>query len=311
MKNDASSTLYANRRARLARQLGADGLAVIPTAPERPRNRDSDFLYRHDSYFYYLTGFTEPNACLVLDSEGEATLFCAPKDPERETWDGYRLGPDAAPEVLGVMRAYPIGELDARLPKLLENRATVWYPFATHAGLETRVDGWLSAVRARVRYGALCPEAQRDLCALLDEMRLVKDPHELGIMRRAAAISADAHSRAMRLSARMLRDGADLREYHLDAELLHAFRMAGSQYPAYPSIVAAGLDPDNLPMSDPSSMSFGGGEGSKKKAWKDIWGSGQGIGAVKHVASAQDLIARLKQEYRDARDRLSARAAVV
>ena len=235
-------SVHADRRARLAKQLGPDAIAIIPTALERPRNRDSDFLFRHDSYFYYLTGFTEPNAWLVLTGDGKSTLFCAPKDQEREIWDGYRLGPQAAPDALGLDAAYPVGELDQRLPKLLENRDTVWYPFATHVGLETRIDGWLSAVRARVRYGALCPESQRDLCTLLDEMRLVKDEHELATMRRAGVISAEAHIRAMRLSAKMLREGADLREYHLDAELLHAFRMHGSQYPAYASIVAAGAN---------------------------------------------------------------------
>ena len=232
----------APRRARLSAYLGDNGIAIIPTALERPRNRDSDFLYRHDSYFYYLTGFPEPNAWLVLTSEGHATLFCAPKDLEREIWDGYRLGPEAAPAVLGVDEAFASDELDARLPRLLENRSTVWYPFATHKGLESRVDGWLSAVRARVRYGALCPEEQRDLCGPLDEMRLVKDAYEQDTMRRAAQISAGAHIRAMQLSARMLREGKDVREYHLDAELLHEFRLGGSQAPAYNSIVAAGAN---------------------------------------------------------------------
>jgi Xaa-Pro aminopeptidase len=222
--------------------LGRDAVAVIPTAPERPRNRDSDFLFRHDSYFYYLTGFTEPNAWLVLTSEGHASLFCAPKDREREIWDGYRLGPEAAPAALAIDEAFSIEELDTRMPKLLENKKAVWYPFATHKGLESRVEGWLSAVRSRVRYGALCPEEQRDLCGPLDELRLVKDAGEQDTMRRAAQISARGHVRAMQLSARMLREGRDVREYHLDAELLHEFRLGGSQYPAYNSIVAAGAN---------------------------------------------------------------------
>lgn len=236
------TTPYAQRRAEVARQIGRDGIAIVPTAPERQRNRDSDFLYRHDSYFYYLTGFTEPNAWLVITGDGKSTLFCAPKDLEREIWDGYRLGPDAAPEALGVSAAHSVATLDAQLPKLLENRGTVWFPFAIHKGLESRIDGWLSSVRARVRFGALCPESQRDLCGILDEMRLVKDAHEQDIMRRAAQISAQAHIRAMQTSARMLREGKEVREYHLDAELLHAFRMGGSQYPAYGSIVAAGAN---------------------------------------------------------------------
>ena len=242
----AHAHLYAARRARLAAQLGREqgegGVAIIPTAPEQQRNRDSDFAYRHDSYFYYLTGFTEPNAWLVLDASGHSTVFCQPKDVEREIWDGYRLGPNAAVDALGVNAAHSVAELDKLLPKLLENQHTVWYPFATHKGLETRVDDWLNAVRARVRFGALCPAQQRDVCGPLDEMRLIKDAHEQDVMRRASAISARAHIRAMQTSARMLRAGQDVREYHLDAELLHEFRLHGSQFPAYTSIVAAGAN---------------------------------------------------------------------
>ncbi|MDD5334684.1 MAG: aminopeptidase P N-terminal domain-containing protein [Rhodoferax sp.] len=237
-----STAPYAQRRAKLASLLGPKGLAIVPSAPEQQRNRDSDFLYRHDSYFYYLSGFTEPRSWLLIGGDGTTTLFCQPKDLEREIWDGYRLGPTAAVAHLGVDAAYPVTELDARLPELLDGRDAVWYPFATHKALETRIDGWLGSLRARVRYGALCPGQQRDLCGLLDEMRLVKDSHEQAIMRRAAEISAGAHVRAMRLSARMLRDGQEVREYHLDAELLHEFRRHGSQYPAYGSIVAAGAN---------------------------------------------------------------------
>ena len=251
------SALYAQRRARVAEQLGPDGIAIIPTAPERSRNRDSEFLFRHDSYFYYLSGFTEPNAWLVITGDGHTTLFCQPKDLEREIWDGLRLGPQAAPEALGVQAAYSVAELDSRMPRLLENREAVWFPFATHKGLESRVDGWLGGVRARVRFGALCPQSQHDLCHILDEMRLIKDAHEQDVMRRAAQISARAHIRAMQRSAAMLRAGQDVREYHLDAELLHEFRQHGSQYPAYSSIVAAGANAcvlhyraDNAPIRD-------------------------------------------------------------
>ncbi len=237
-----NSTSYTQRRARVAAEIGKDGIALIPTALEHPRNRDSDFLYRHDSYFHYLTAFAEPNAWLVITGDGKSTLFCAPKDPEREIWDGFRLGPEAAPAALGVDGAMAVTELDAQMPVLLENRDAVWFPFAIHPGLEGRVGGWLNKVRSRVRYGALCPEQQRDLCSVLDEMRLVKDAQEQDTMRRAAQISARGHIRAMQLSAKMLRAGHDVREYHLDAELLHEFRLGGSQYPAYGSIVAAGAN---------------------------------------------------------------------
>ena len=243
------SAVYAKRRAAIGRALKAagGGMAVLPTAPELPRNRDSDFPYRHDSYFYYLTGFSEPGAWLVIEASGKtvtSTLFCRPKDLEREIWDGIRLGPDAAPAQLGVDAAFSLEALDEKMPELLANQNAVWFPFATHKGLETQVDGWLNKVRARVRFGAECPQSQHDLCKLLDEMRLMKDSHEISILRRAGGISAAAHVRAMQTSAAMLRAGVEggLREYHLEAELLHEFRRHGSQFPAYTSIVAAGAN---------------------------------------------------------------------
>jgi Xaa-Pro aminopeptidase len=239
-------SIYQQRRATLVAHLGAGGIAILPTATEQPRNRDSDFLFRPDSYFYYLSGFTEPHAWLVITGDGpnghSSMLFCQPKDLEREIWDGFRLGPEGAPAALGVDAAYSVHELDARLPKMLENRSVVWYPFATHKGLESRIEAWLQPVRARVRFGAMCPDQLRDLCGVLDEMRLVKDASEQATMRCAAQISAGAHVRAMQLCATMLRAGQEVREYHLDAELLHEFRRHGSQYPAYGSIVAAGAN---------------------------------------------------------------------
>ncbi|TAG32781.1 MAG: M24 family metallopeptidase [Polaromonas sp.] len=247
-------TVYQKRRATIAKALKAagGGVALLPTAPECPRNRDADFSYRHDSYFYYLTGFTEPASWLVIEASGKATLFCRPKDLEREIWDGIRLGPTAAPASLGVDEAFSVDALDEKMPLLLANQNAVWFPFATHKGLETQVDGWLNTVRARVRSGAECPQSQHDLCKLLDEMRLIKDAHEIAILRRAGAISAGAHVRAMQLSAAMLRPPAKgaltkvprevPREYHLEAELLHEFRRHGAQAPAYTSIVAAGAN---------------------------------------------------------------------
>ncbi|MDD5326061.1 MAG: aminopeptidase P N-terminal domain-containing protein [Polaromonas sp.] len=243
------TSIYAKRRAGVVRALKAagGGVAVLPTAPERQRNRDSDFPYRHDSYFYYLTGFTEPDGWLVIQADHKAvrtTLFCRPRNLEREIWDGVRLGPKAAVAQLGVDQAFSVELLDEKIPELLANQNAVWFPFATHKGLESQVDGWLNKVRGRVRLGAECPQSQHDLCKLLDEMRLVKDRHEIAILRRAGAISAAGHVRAMQTSAALLRDGVKggLREYHLEAELLHEFRRHGSQFPAYTSIVAAGAN---------------------------------------------------------------------
>ncbi len=237
-----STSTYQDRRARVVAHIGAHAIALLPTAPEQRRNRDADFPYRYDSYFHYLCGFAEPGAWLAITGAGKTILFCQPKDMEREIWDGYRLGPQAAPAALGVDEAYPITEMDARIPSLLDGCDALWYPFATHAGLDAQMQQWLQPLRDRVRFGTLCPSTQRDLCTVLDEMRLVKDAQEQDIMRRAGQISAGAHIRAMQTSARRLRAGQEVREYHLEAELLHEFREQGAQSPAYTSIVAAGAN---------------------------------------------------------------------
>ena len=237
-----NSTPYQTRRARVAAQIGPRGLAIVPTAPEQRRNRDADFPYRFDSYFHYLCGFAEPGAWLVITGNGKSILFCQPKDLEREIWDGYRLGPQAAPAALGVDEAYAVSELEARLPALLDGCDSAWYPFATHNGLQARIENAMQQLRDRTRYGTLCPGAQQDLCTVLDEMRLIKDTQEQDTMRRAGQISALAHIRAMQTSARMLRTGQEVCEYHLEAELLHEFRRHGAQSPAYTSIVATGAN---------------------------------------------------------------------
>jgi len=238
-----SESVHRRRRDRMAAAMAAagGGVAVIPTAPERQRNSDNDFPYRFDSHFHHLTGFGEPQAWLVLASDGRSTLFCRPRDPDREIWDGLRLGPAAAPDTLGVDAAFPVSELDARLPALLANQPAIWYPFGTHEGLAPRLESWLAALRERSRDGVQCPSSQRDLCPLLGEMRLLKDDGEIETMRRAAAISAGAHARAMRYCAQRFRDGAQqVLEYEIEAELLHEFRRHGAHGPAYTSIVAAG-----------------------------------------------------------------------
>jgi len=237
---------FVERRARLAQALRAagGGVAVVPTAPLRPRNADNDHPYRHDSHFHYLTGFDEPQAWLLLADSGEATLLCRAKDPAREIWDGLRLGPDAAPEVLGVTAAFDVDELDAVMSERLVNQSAVWFPFGLHAGLEARLEVWLGGLRARARSGIEAPTTQRDLTPLLADMRLHKDADELATMRRAAVISAGAHVRAMRYCGARFRAAPQgvVREYEIEAELLHEFRRHGAQSPAYPSIVAAGAN---------------------------------------------------------------------
>jgi Xaa-Pro aminopeptidase len=232
-------TDYAARRARLAAQMLPGAVAVLPTAPEVLRNGDSDYPYRHDSYFYYLTGFTEPESVLVLvaaagDRPARSVLFCREKNLEREIWDGYRYGPEAARTAFGVDEAWPVAELDTRLPDLLADVPALYYATASNAALDAQVQGWIKAVRARSRSGVSAPSAFHDLLPLLDEMRLIKDEDELAIMQRAGDISGEAHARAMRAA----RPG--LHEYALEAELLYAFRRSGAQFPAYTPIVASG-----------------------------------------------------------------------
>jgi Xaa-Pro aminopeptidase len=202
------------------------------------RNRDSDYLYRFDSYFYYLSGFPEPEAVLVLiaGASPRAILFCREKHPERELWEGFRYGPEAARAAFGFDEAYPIAELDQKLPQLLANQPALHYAPGMDAAWDARVMRWLNDVRALARTGVTAPAEIRDLRVMLDAMRLVKDDHEVAVMRRAADISAGAHVRAMRAA----RAGA--MEYEIEAELLYEFRRHGSQFPAYWPIVAGGAN---------------------------------------------------------------------
>ncbi|MFN3716508.1 MAG: aminopeptidase P N-terminal domain-containing protein [Thiobacillus sp.] len=226
---------HAARRARLADWLG-DGIAVIATAPEAVRNRDTHYPYRFDSYFYHLTGFTEPEAVLVVvgGMSPRAILFCRDKDETREIWDGFRYGPAAAQTAFGFDEAHAIAELDARLPDLLGNRARLAWAIGDSPAWDARMLGWLNAVRGKARQGIAAPAELLDVRTCLDELRLVKDAHELDVMRRSAAIASEAHRRAMRAT----RPGR--REYEVEAELLHAFCAGGAQAPAYASIVAGG-----------------------------------------------------------------------
>jgi Xaa-Pro aminopeptidase len=228
---------FKARRERLARAMGA-GVAIVPTAPERVRNRDASFPYRFDSYFYYLTGFTEPDAVLVVigGTAPRSILFCRAKNEEREIWDGFRYGPEAAREAFEMDEAFPIEALDEQAPALLGDRERLYFSLGADAQWDARVTGWLNTVRLRARSGVRAPAEVVDLRSILDEMRLVKDVHELATMRRAAAISSSAHRRAMRFA----RPG--LHEYEIEAELMHEFLRHGAQAPAYTSIVAAGAN---------------------------------------------------------------------
>ena len=235
------STIYAQRRARLLEKMQR-GIAIIPTAPEVARNGDTHYGYRYDSNFYYLSGFTEPEAVLVLvagqdsHSQPQTILFCREKNPEREVWDGFRVGPDAAKEQFGFDAAYSIAQLDEKLAELLGNQPALFYPVGHDAAWDQRILKLRGGVQAKARSGIRAPDEIHDVRMLLNEMRLFKDEHELAVMRRAAEISSQAHRRAMRFT----RPGQF--EYQVEAELLHEFCRHGARHPAYPSIVAGGAN---------------------------------------------------------------------
>jgi Xaa-Pro aminopeptidase len=237
---DHAHQFYRARRDTLLRSMRdhtGGGVALVPTAPEVPRNRDSLYPYRHDSYFYYLSGFPEPEAviALVAGPDGDKhLLFCREKNEEREIWDGFRYGPEAAKDVFGFDEAHPIGEMRNRLPELASDRPALFTPLGLFADWDRTVTDLLNEVRNRARTGVAAPDEVVDVRGTLDAMRLVKDGEELRLMRRAASVSAAAHRRAM-ASAR-----PGQHEYQVEAELAHEFLRQGAQAVAYSSIVASG-----------------------------------------------------------------------
>ncbi len=233
----SSNTIYTKRRTRLLQNM-QQGIAIIPTAPEVARNADAHYDYRHDSSFYYLTGFAEPEAVLVLIAgrKKQSILFCRDKDPASEVWDGFRFGPEAAKEQFGFDQTFSISRLDEKLADLMGNQPTLFYPVGESMAWDRRILKMRNTVQTKARIGIHAPEVIRDIRTPLNEMRLFKDKHELKIMRRAASISCDAHRRAMRFTH------PDQYEYQIEAELLHEFCSHGARQPAYTSIVAGGAN---------------------------------------------------------------------
>ena len=252
MKIAEDISIYRRRRDQLAKTIGA-GVAVVPTAPERIRNRDTHYPYRFDSHFYYLSGFAEPEATLVIVAgpSPKTLLFCREKSEEREVWEGFRYGPQAARERFGFDEAHPIDALDEVMAALLENQPALLYPVGDDPAWDLRATQWLNAVRARARAGVAAPDRLQDVRTVIDERRLIKDAHELALMRRSARIASAAHRRAMQAT----RPGRN--EYEIEAELLYEFRRAGAQFPAYWPIVAGGANAcvlhyvfNNAPLAD-------------------------------------------------------------
>lgn len=229
---------FRKRRKNLLKELD-QGVAIINTNPHLNRNRDCQFPFRPDSDFYYLTGFPEPEAVAVLipeREEGEFVLFCRPRDPLRETWDGRRAGPEGACRNFDADQAFDIGELDQRMPELLRNRQRIYYGIGKQSEFDSRVMSWVNELRGQARAGVQTPSEFITLDHLLHEHRLFKSAAEIETMRTAGKITAAAHVRAMQSCK------PGMMEYQLEAEIHHEFMRNGARWPAYNSIVGSGAN---------------------------------------------------------------------
>lgn len=228
---------YAARRKDLMAMMADNSIAVIAAAPEKVRSKDTLYPYKQSTNFSYLSGFSEPCAVMLLipnREQGECVLFCRDKDPLRETWDGLRLGPEKAKEVLAIDDAFPIDDIDDILPGLLEGKGHIYYSAGKDKAFDKQLIQWVDEVTLDKESDSESCCEQVDLDHLLAELRLIKSAAEIKLMRKAADISAEAHCRAMRFCK------PGQYEYQLQAEIEHQFMMSGATGPAYTSIVGGG-----------------------------------------------------------------------
>lgn len=234
-----SKAEFARRRKNFMAHMEPNSIAIIPAAREQVRSRDTEYPFRQDSDFYYLCGFGEPEAVLVLlpgRRHGQFVVFCRDRDPTMEMWNGRRLGPEGVCEKYGADDAFPVTDIDDILPGLIEGRERVYYSMGRSTEFDRQIMTWVNSIRARESSGAVPPGEFTDLDHMLHEQRLFKSAAELRVMRRAADITTRAHKRAMNTC----RPG--MMEYQLEAELQHEFATGGARFPAYSSIVGGGAN---------------------------------------------------------------------
>lgn len=233
----ATTGEHKKRRDKLMGMMSPGSIAIIPGADEKRRNRDVQYLFRQDSDFFYLTGFSEPKTLLVLApgrSQGQEILFCADRDPRKELYDGEQLGPERACQVLAVDDAFGYDDIEDILPGMLEGRERIYVNLGEHRSFDQQLLGWVANIRQRESGGAQPPGEFVELKHLLHELRLFKSKKELSLMRRAAEITVEGHIRAMQTCQPGMTEG------QLEAELTYAFMRRGARTPAYPSIVGGG-----------------------------------------------------------------------
>ncbi len=228
---------FAKRRAYLAEQMGSNSIAILPSSSMKVRNRDVDYPFRQDSDFYYLSGFNEPDAVLVIipgRAHGESVLFCRERDPSKEMWDGFITGPERVNELTGIDDAFPITDIDDILPGMIEGTDKVFYSMGLDAQFDAKVMEWINIIRSKIRSGAHPPGEFVALEHALHELRLYKSAAEINVMTQAAEISAKAHVEAMKACK------PGLYEYHLESIIQHVCADHGARFNAYPSIVGSG-----------------------------------------------------------------------
>lgn len=241
-----NSKEFVRRRKQLLSMVGAEGIAILPAAPVRTRSRDIEHRYRQDSDFYYLTGFAEPDAVAVLvpgRDNGEYLLFCRERDSEKERWDGSRAGPDGVVESHGADDAFPIDDIDDILPGIMESCTRVYYTMGMYSDFDARITGWVKSLRSRESRGVHTPQEFVALDHLLHDMRLYKSRAEVSVMRKAAKVAVQAHTRAMQF----VQPGQF--EYEVEAEFAHEFRR-NDAWISYSPIVGGGANSCTLHYVD-------------------------------------------------------------
>jgi Xaa-Pro aminopeptidase len=228
---------FKKRRKQLMQRIGIGNIALLGSSSTKIRNRDVQYPYRQDSDFYYLTGFSEPDALAVFipgREQGEYLLFCREFDAAKALWEGAHAGLEGATGHYQADDAFPIDDLDDILPGLLENKHKVFYPMGRDPDLDHHLLDWINHIKSQSRSGLVAPGELVSLEHILHEMRLFKSPEEIKLMRRAGEVSAAGHVRAMQTCK------AGMYEYQIEAELVHHFMQEGLRSVAYPSIVAGG-----------------------------------------------------------------------
>ena len=227
---------FEKRRRKLAKLIGKDGIAVIPTASTRVRSRDTDYPYRPDSDFYYFTGFSEPNAVMILApgrEDGSFIVCLRKKNPLTEIWDGHMEGLNGVKKNYEADQSFDIEDLETILSSLFLGRQKVFFTLGQDEALDKILMKSFNAVRAGQRRGGVVPSEIQALEPLVHEMRLIKSKYEIGLMKKSAKISVDAHKRIFENCK------PGVFEYQIEADIIHEFGKHGA-VPAYTSIVASG-----------------------------------------------------------------------